>query len=157
MNDTDSHRLRRATSADAAVVASLLDAFNTEFDTPTPGVDVLTHRLSELLDGTELVALLAGQPDATGVAVLSFRPNVWYAGPVALLDELYVRPGLRGQRIGHALLEAACAAARGRGSELLEINVDGDDTDARRFYESHGFAHTEPGASEPSFYYYREL
>jgi GNAT superfamily N-acetyltransferase len=91
------------------------------------------------------------------VAVLSFRPNVWYPGPVALLDELYVRPSLRNRRIGRALLEAACATARRRGAELLEINVDGDDTDARRFYESHGFTHTEPGARQPSFYYSREL
>ena len=44
-----------------------------------------------------------------------------------------------------------------RGAELLEINVDGEDTDARRFYERHGYANTEPGQDEPMLYYYREL
>jgi len=137
-------------------VATLLDDFNREFDTPTPGVDVLTGRLRHLLVGNDVVVLLIGQP-AVGVAVVSFRLNVWYAGPVALLDELYVRPHLRGRRLGHALLEAACDLARQRGADVLEINVDGEDTDARRFYEAHGFTNTEPGATEPMFFYYREL
>ncbi|MGC9665506.1 GNAT family N-acetyltransferase [Planosporangium sp. 12N6] len=150
------HPVRRATVADAAVVADLLDAFNREFDWPSPGPAVLTVRLRRLLAGDHLVALLAGEP-AVGVAVMSFRSNVWYEGPVAALDELYVRPDLRGQRFGHAMLEAACRLARERGAETLEINVDGEDTDARRFYEAHGFTNTEPGAAEPMFYYHRDL
>ena len=35
---------RRATEADALAVARLLDAFNREYDEPTPGVDVLAAR-----------------------------------------------------------------------------------------------------------------
>lgn len=147
---------RRATTADAATVAQLLHDFNTEFDTPTPGPDVLKGRLTHLLAGDDVVALLVGEP-ATGVAVLSFRPNVWYEGPVAILDELYVRPGLRGQRLGSALLAAACDLVRRRGGELMEINVDGDDTDARRFYEARGFRKTEPNRTDPLLYYFREL
>lgn len=156
MAEVQEHPVRLATTSEAVVVAALLDAFNREFETPSPGAEVLATRLRQLLAGDRLVALLAGEP-AVGVAVLSFRPNVWYPGPVALLDELYVRPELRRQRIGHALLEAACQLALERGAEVLEINVDGEDTDARRFYEAHGFRHTEPGAAEPMLYYYREL
>jgi GNAT superfamily N-acetyltransferase len=148
--------VRRATVADAVVVAELLDAFNREFSTPTPGVAVLAARLPGLLAGDGLTVLLTGEP-AVGLAVVSFRPNVWSAGPAALLDELYVRPGHRRQRLGHALLEAACQLAWNRGADTLEINVDGEDTDARRFYEAHGFRHTEPGATQPMFYYYRNL
>ena len=76
---------------------------------------------------------------------------------MAVLDELYVRPGLRGRRRGSALLEAACALVRERGGEVLELNVDGEDVDARRFYRAHGFTDTEPGAGEPMYYLYREL
>jgi len=68
-----------------------------------------------------------------------------------------VRPEFRNLRHGHALLEASCRFARDRGAEVLEINVDGEDTDARRFYETHGFTNTEPGATEPMYYYFREL
>lgn len=150
------HPVRQATPPDAVVVAELLDAFNREFDTPSPGTEVLAARLRQLIAGDGLVALLSGEP-AVCVAVLSFRPSVWYDGPVAVLDELYVQPDMRGQRFGHAMLEAASRLARTRGAQTLEINVDGEDTDARRFYEAHGFANTEPGATEPMFYYYRDL
>jgi ribosomal protein S18 acetylase RimI-like enzyme len=112
--------------------------------------------LTQLLAGDDVVVLLTGEP-ASGLAVLSFRPNVWYQGPVAILDELYIRPELRGRRLGSALLDAALDVVRARGGELLEINVDGEDTDARRFYEAHGFTNTEPNQTDPMLYYYREL
>jgi GNAT superfamily N-acetyltransferase len=150
------HPVRKATASDAVVVAELLDAFNREFDTPTPGTEVLATRLRRLVGEDQLLVLLCGEPPA-GVAVLSFRPSLWYEGSVATLDELYVRPDLRGRRYGHAMLEAAGTLSKQRGADTLEINVDGEDVDARRFYEAHGFSNTEPGATEPMFYYYRDL
>ena len=117
---------------------------------------MLAQRLSRLLAGDDVVAVLIGEP-AVGVALLTFRPNVWYDGPVALLDELYVAPQHRGQGLGSVLLAAAEGVTRERGGELLEINVDGDDVDARRFYERYGYANSEPGKDEQLLYYYREL
>lgn len=147
---------RVATVAEAATVAKLLDVFNREYGTPTPGDAVLATRLRRLLAGGEVIALLAGDP-AVAVALLTLRPNVWYEGPVALLDELYVVPELRGRGLGSTLLKAAEAMTRERGGEILEINVDGDDIDARRFYERHGYTNTEQGQDQPLLYYYREL
>ncbi len=147
---------RVAGPADAAVVAELLHAFNVEFDTPTPGPEVLTRRLEQMLARDDGVALLAGEP-AVAVALLTFRPGVWDPGPVALLEELYVRPDLRGRGIGHTVLERAMAIARDRGSETFEINVDEGDTGARRFYEAHGFSNTEPGETERLLYYFRRI
>jgi GNAT superfamily N-acetyltransferase len=143
--------VRRGGVDDAEVVAALLHDFNTEFDTPTPGVAVLTARLRTLLGGDRLVALLHGDPP-DGLAVVSFRPNVWFDAPVALLDELYVRPDLRGRGIGNALIRAVEALAAERGGRVVEVNVDGEDTDARRFYVAHGYSNTEPGATEPSYF-----
>jgi GNAT superfamily N-acetyltransferase len=147
---------RRATADDADEVAQLLHDFNTEFDTPSPGADVLAARLRGLLAGDETIAIIAGTP-AVAVALVTLRPNVWYAGQVALLDELYVVPRLRGQGIGSALVDLLVSMARGRGVELIEINVDEADVDAQRFYERHGFSSTEPGSSERAFYYTQEL
>ena len=131
-------------------------AFNREFDTPTPGPAALEARLRRLLADPTTVAVLSGRPPVA-VALLTLRTNVWFDGPVALLDELYVVPDRRGRGIGSALLAAAEAAAHARGAELLEINVDGEDVGARRFYERHGYTNSEPGLSEPTLHYYREL
>lgn len=148
--------LRGAEVADAAELAVLLDAFNREFDTPTPGPAVLERRLRLLLDRDDVHAVLAGAP-AVGLALLTLRPNVWYDRPVALLDELYVVPERRNAGIGAQLLHAVEQFAFGRGCELLEINVDGADVDARRFYARHGYACVNPGQPEPALYYYKEL
>jgi GNAT superfamily N-acetyltransferase len=147
---------RVATVAEAQEVARLLDRFNREFDTPSPGPVVLTARLERLLCGPDVVALLAGEP-AMAVALLTLRPNVWCDGSVALLDELYVVPTQRGRGIGAALLNAAEAVVRERGGERLEINVDGEDADARRFYERYGYTNHDPQQTQPELCYHRSL
>ncbi|WP_082049672.1 hypothetical protein [Arthrobacter sp. SPG23] len=38
-----------------------------------------------------------------------------------------------------------------------DVVIDGEDIDARRFYEARGFSNTEPNGTEPMLYYYREL
>ena len=148
---------RLAGVEESGEVARLLHDFNVEFDTPSPGAAVLASRLRALLAGDSTWAILAGRP-AVAVALVTLRPNVWYAGPVALLDELYVVPGLRGRGIGTAVVGLVLATARARGVDLVEINVDEGDVDAQRFYERHGFSATqEPGSAERAFYYAREL
>jgi GNAT superfamily N-acetyltransferase len=147
---------RLATTEDAAEIARLLHDFNTEFDTPSPGAGVLAPRLQELLAGDDTFAILAGSP-AVGVALVTLRPNVWYDGRVALLDELYVAPQLRGQGIGSAIIELFMSISLERRVDLIEINVDEGDVDAQRFYERHGFSVTEPGSTERAFYYSQDL
>lgn len=153
---TDELTTRLATPDDADEIARLLHDFNTEFDTPSPGADVLAPRLRRLLAGDVTFAILAGTP-AVGVALVTLRPNVWYDGHVALLDELYVVPSRRGQGIGSAIVDHLLARARATGIDLVEINVDEGDVDAQRFYVRHGFSPTEAGTDERAFYYHQEL
>src|SRR5690606_30919748 len=137
--------VRLATPADAEAVARLLHDFNTEFDTPSPGVETLAPRLAQLLGGDDTVAVLAGDPGAeVAVGLVTLRSNVWYEGRVALLDELYVVPTLRSQGIGSRVIDLVVSTCRDRGAELLEVNVDEPDVDAQRFYERHGISGIEP-------------
>ena len=147
---------RLATPDDAAEIAQLLHDFNREYDTPSPGPDVLAPRLKKLLSADETLAILAGTP-AVAVALVTLRPNVWYEGRVALLDELYVVPRLRDRGIGSAVMAHVLTWARTTGIGLVEINVDEADVDAQRFYERHGFTMIEPHTGERAFYLHQEL
>jgi len=148
-------RARLATFDDADVLAQLLHDFNTEFDTPTPGTPMIAARVRELLAADATFAVIA-EP-ALGVGLVTLRPNVWYDGPVALLDELYVVPGRRGQGIGTAMLELLMTECRARDVRLIEINVDESDVDAQRFYRRHGFSDVDPDSGERASYFLQEL
>lgn len=149
--------VRQADVTDAGEAAAILYEFNAEFDVPTPSSDVLGTRLRFHLASTNLIVLLASGNRFTrpiGISVVSLRPNVWEEGPVALLDELYVRPGNRNRGIGAQLLHRSREEARMRGAQLMEIHVDAADTDARRFYERHGFSCVDPTTGDAALYYY---
>lgn len=93
---------RRAGLDEAEAIAALLHAFNTEFDTSTPGVSTLTGRLQSLLAGTGTIAYRAGEP-AAGATLVTLRTNVWFDGPVALLDELYAAPDRRARCVDNTV------------------------------------------------------
>jgi ribosomal protein S18 acetylase RimI-like enzyme len=68
-----------------------------------------------------------------------------------------VVPEHRSRGIGTAMLRSVEDALRERGGDRLEINVDGEDTDARRFYERHGYTCQGPDEPAPDLCYSREL
>ncbi len=84
--DQSDWNARVAKVAEAGEVARLLHNFNTEFDTPSPGPEILVERLKTLMPTNNTFAILAGVP-AVALALVTLRTNVWYEGRVALLDE----------------------------------------------------------------------
>ena len=151
-------QVRRATTADAAVLARLLWDFNTEFETEVDDVDVLAARFARLLALDDIVAVLAEDDGtAVGFALVSLRPAIWFDGPVSQLEELYVVPDLRDQGIGTQVLDLCRRLVREKGSPEMHINVDEVDTDTRRFYERHGWVNIEPGTDYRMLCYVREL
>ncbi|NYE36196.1 ribosomal protein S18 acetylase RimI-like enzyme [Nocardioides cavernae] len=137
---------RRAYADDADVLARLLWDFDTEFETEVDDVDVLADRFRRLLALDEVVAVLAEDDGAAvGFALVVLRPAIWFDGPVAHLDELYVVPALRDRGIGTQVLDLCRRLAAEAGSPEMHINVDEVDADTRRFYERHGFVNVEEG------------
>ena len=147
---------RIATVDDADEIGRLLHDFNTEFDTPSPGAEVLCVRLRGLLTDPAVFAILAGRP-AIAVALVTTRPNVWYDGRVAVLDELYVAPEHRDRGVGTDVLALLHVHARASGIDAIEINVDEGDVDAQRFYDRHGYSSIEPDTGERAFFYFQEI
>ena len=92
-------------------------------------LEKLTQKSQEALQEAQTRALRLGNNEIEPEHML-----------VALLDELYVVPPLRGRGIGTAIVEVLVTTARQRAYDLVEINVDEGDVDARRFYERHGGA-----------------
>ena len=138
--------VRRASADDAEVLARMLWDFNTEFETETDDVPVLTERFARILGMPEIVAVVAQDDgDAVGFALLSLRPAIWFDGPVAQLEELYVVPALRDRGIGTQVLDLSRRLVRESGAPEMHINVDEVDEDTRRFYERHGFVNIEEG------------
>jgi len=81
-----------------------------------------------------LVARLEGR--TVGVAVLAFRINVSASGLFASIEDLYVRPEVRRQGVGRALIEAVGERCGARGVSYLEVQTDDE---AAAFYEAAGF------------------
>ncbi|UVE96857.1 GNAT family N-acetyltransferase [Dietzia sp. B32] len=153
--------MRVATPADAGSLGQLLHDFNTEFDARTPDGPGAAARFEHLLAREDVLALIARvDSDAgadIGFAFLTLRPTPLWDGPLAQLEELYVRQDLRGGGVGSALLARAVGEVRSRGSEELLINVDADDVDVRRFYERHGFSDLDPDSGSGMRCYLRQL
>ncbi|UVJ39962.1 GNAT family N-acetyltransferase [Arthrobacter sp. CJ23] len=148
----------RAGPEHAEIAGRLLYDFNSEFETPTPEAAEFTRRFTQLLERDDVMVLLSGNVlDPTGFAFLTLRPTPYSDGPLAQLEELYVRPELRGSGIGTALLQEIDARVREVGCEEIHINVDEIDHDTRRFYERHGFVNIQPGEDYRMLCYLREL
>jgi N-acetylglutamate synthase-like GNAT family acetyltransferase len=65
---------------------------------------------------------------------------------VAELHRLYLEPGMRGRRLGDALVETILGWCRGNGIARLVLWSDTRFVHAHELYRRHGFAHT--GARE---------
>ena len=149
--------IRIAAPDDCAVIGELLDAFNREFDDPTPGPAKLAQRLRELIESGDTIVVLGGD-EPEGLAVLRFRRSIWTEGLECYLAELYVVPKRRGQGLGRALMLAAMELARERGADYMDLNTGEQDVAARALYERLGFSRTEGKPGGPVNYYYeREL
>jgi GNAT superfamily N-acetyltransferase len=78
---------------------------------------------------------------AVAVLVTRLLPNMdGGLHKVVEVDNLVVRAGMRGQRIGRRLLAACVEWSRQRRAARVEVLVGDGNRDARRFYESYGFA-----------------
>lgn len=149
--------VRLADEADAVLIGRLLDAFNREYDEPSPGPAKIAERIAELMASGETVVLLAGAgPD--GIAVLRFRRSLWTDGLECYLAELYVVPHQRGRGLGRALMQSVLELARARGADYMDLNTSEHDVAAIALYESLGFSNREGKPDGPRNYYYeREL
>jgi GNAT superfamily N-acetyltransferase len=73
--------------------------------------------------------------DLVGFATLYWTFSSTHTAEAALMNDLFVAEGHRGEGIGLALIEASAAAARERGMHHLEWFTALDNETAQRLYE----------------------
>lgn len=93
--------------------------------------------LMPLLEGSPHGAIYLIGPGRApiGYIVISFGWSVEFAGLDGFVDELYIRPGVRGRGIGTEVMGALPKALAGAGLKALHLEVRRDNLRARKLYE----------------------
>lgn len=130
--------IRRAEGQDAAPLAALLRALNTE-----PGLNperITAQRVTRDLIADARVLLLVAEEEAMLQGFASAHP--YYDSGAsrwgAIMNDLYVAPAARRQGIGRALVAALAEATAAEGGEFLWWEADEGDEPALAFHRGVG-------------------
>lgn len=97
--------------------------------------------LMPLLDGSPLGAIyLIGPTRApVGYVVITFGWSVEFGGMDAFIDEIFIRPKVRGRGMGGDALTALSGALGDAGVRAFHLEVDRTKDRTRRLYQRAGF------------------
>ena len=133
-------RLHLCTFDDLGRLLPLVEAFHEE-----EGIfltdEARQAALVPLLEGTPHgAAYLIGPKQApVGYVILSFGWSVEFGGIDAILDEFWIRPGVRGKGMGTDALMALVETMKGAAIKALHLEVDREGP-AAHIYRRAGFA-----------------
>ncbi|WP_417606731.1 GNAT family N-acetyltransferase [Primorskyibacter flagellatus] len=118
----------------------LVAAFHTHqaFDTDT---DHQTAAILPLLEGSPhgAIWLIGPRKAPVGYVVVTFGWSVEYGGLDGIVDELYIRPAVRGRGMGFEAVNSLAHALRDNGVRALHLEADRSDETLSRFYRRSGF------------------
>ncbi len=139
MTDTS---IRRATGGDAEAILRLIQDLAEQHNASQMIVWNADDLREKGLEAEHPVfeALVAENRDGqiVGCAIYFERFSTW-KGPNLHIEDLMVLPEYRGQHIGEALMDAVVAEARRREMNRVELDVEGHNEGAMRFYHRKGF------------------
>ena len=122
---TRDFEIRTTTEADVPVILSLIREL-AEYEREPNAVVATEEGLRDVLFGPKraaevLLALANSEP--VGFAVYFFNFSTWLGRPGLYLEDLFIRPALRGKGYGRALLERLAQIAMKRGCGRMEWAV----------------------------------
>jgi|SRR5438067_13530784 len=132
--------IRQTTETDVPVILSLIREL-AEYERAPDAVVATEAGLREVLFGAKRSAevLLASENgEAVGFAVYFYNFSTWLGRPGLYLEDLFVRPALRGKGYGRALLERLAQIAKDRGCGRMEWAVLDWNDPAIQFYRKLG-------------------
>jgi GNAT superfamily N-acetyltransferase len=138
--DMTNFEIRTATEADVPIILSLIREL-AEYEREPNAVVATDAGLREVLFGAKrsaevLLALENG--DAVGFAVYFYNFSTWLGRPGLYLEDLFVRPDVRGKGFGRALLERLAQVAKEHGCGRMEWAVLDWNEPAIQFYRKLG-------------------
>lgn len=132
--------IRRARPEDIDRLLPLVEQFYAHFGFAWDPVKK-RRLLAEFLQRPEAGRLWVAQVEGriVGYALVPFYFALEFDGPVALLDEFFMLPEMRGRGAGAKLLSEVMAALPGEGIQRLRLEVDEKHPAAAKLYERLGF------------------
>lgn len=137
---------RRASLGDLDALVPLFDGYRQFYGQPSQP-QVCREFLRARLERGESVLFIAEDGDGRALGFVQLYPafSSVRVRPVWLLNDLYVRPEVRGHGAGRALLDAARVHAQATGAAYLMLETGADNTYAQGLYERYGYTRLDPG------------
>ena len=133
--------IERATPDDLDVLEPLFEAYRAFYRLEPRTADArtfLTRRLASG-DSTILIARLRGTNETVGFVQLYRSLSSLALATVWILNDLYVKPDVRGHGVGRQLMLAAHQLALDTAAVRVELETAPDNLPARMLYESLGY------------------
>lgn len=104
-----------------------------EKSVPDEATEFTWKRLTRTHEVEGFLAL--NDDEALGLVHFLFHPNTFRVGGNCYLEDLYVIPSARGQRVGRRLIAAVVQAAKSKGAAVVYWQTEEFNGRARRLYE----------------------
>jgi GNAT superfamily N-acetyltransferase len=144
-------KVREATEADLDRIVELLGhGALVEGKEDRANLSPYAAALAEISQGPGGVMVAEVDGTVVGVCQLIVFRHIQGRGALcAEVESVHVHPDMRGQGIGHVLMEAAIQRARTLGCARVQLTSNLARPEAHRFYESLGFSSSHRGFKFP--------
>ena len=144
MGEQQNVAVRQATIFDLDLVAPLFDAYRQFYRKPAD-LGMARQFLRERLQNSQSIIFLAVRQDGSAVGFTQLYPSYSSAScaRIFILNDLYVAPEARRQRVGALLLDAAARFGREAGAVRLTLSTELTNVTAQALYEREGWKRQE--------------
>jgi ribosomal protein S18 acetylase RimI-like enzyme len=129
-------QIHEAGPGDAAAIPRLIHELAATYGEVSPLTEAYAREYLAAPGCHVLLAERTGQ--IAGLLSYSLRPNLYHAGPTALVEELVVAETARGSGVGSALLKHLLAHLAAGGCTEVSVSTMSENEGAKRFYRAHG-------------------
>jgi ribosomal protein S18 acetylase RimI-like enzyme len=129
-------QIREAGPGDEAAITALIQELAGTYGETSPLTEAYAQDYLATPGCHVLLAERSGR--IAGLLSYSLRPNLYHAGPTALIEELVVAAEGRGVGVGGALLEHLLAHLAAGDCAEVSVSTLPDNEGAQRFYRAHG-------------------